>query len=130
MPNPEERRREAHELAALWSRISRQHLSAGQGCACGFGGLLLQASDFEIDIVEFLINDARQAGLIGIEPYVNAVARRGDDGYNLAALFQAIAEPVGQSIATTEELDFALTRLRKTLSSMEAAHSNSRFVCD
>jgi hypothetical protein len=81
--SPDERRREARELAEMWSRIGRQHISAGQGCGCGFGGLLLQGSDFELDIVEFLINDARKAGLTNIESFIDAAARRGPDRYSL-----------------------------------------------
>jgi hypothetical protein len=129
MLNPEQRRGEARDLASLWSRISRQHLSAGQGCSCGFGGMMLQASDFELDIVEFVINDARKAGLSGVEVFIDSVAKRGADQYSLPALLDAIAkdsplQPGG------EEVDFALGRLRTTLTSIEDAHNSARFVCD
>lgn len=129
MLNSEQRRGEARDLASLWSRISRQHLTAGQGCACGFGGMMLQAADFELDIVEFVINDARKAGLSGVEIFIDKVARRGPDKYSLPALLDAIAadsplQPAGDA------LDFALGRLRTTLTSIENAHNNARFVCD
>ena len=112
----------------MWGRIGRQHLSAGQGCACGFGGLLLQASDFELAIVEFLINDARKADLPNVEPFIDAAARRGPDRYSLRALLDAIAAADVTSAASPVELDFALTRLRTSLTSIDAAHS--RFTCD
>jgi hypothetical protein len=130
MLDPTERRRQAQDLAAMWSRISRQHLSASQGCACGFGGVVLQASDFEIDIVEFLINDARKAGVSGVEPFVESVARRPGDRYSLTALFAGIADADSRASAEEVALMFALSRLRTSLSSIEAAHSRSRFSCD
>jgi hypothetical protein len=129
MLSSEQRRGEARDLASLWGRISRQHLTAGQGCACGFGGMMLQASDFELDIVEFVINDARKAGLSGVETFIDTVAKRGPDKYSLPALFDAIAkdsplQPGGG------EVDFALGRLRTTLTSIENAHNTARFACD
>jgi hypothetical protein len=120
----------ARELAALWRRIGSQHLSAAQGCACGFGGLMIQASDFEIDIVEFVIADARKASLPSVETFIEAVARRGVDRYSLPALLEAIGAPRADGGAAPDDLDFILARLRRTLTSIEAAHSNSRFVCD
>ena len=50
------------EARDLWSRLARQHVSFGQGCACGFGGLTVSMSDFEQDIVEFVMNDAVRDG--------------------------------------------------------------------
>ena len=50
---PTDRSSQARDLAEMWNRVSRQHLTAGAGCSCGMGGLFLQASDFELDIVEF-----------------------------------------------------------------------------
>lgn len=129
MLDPDRRRKEARDLASLWSRISRQHLTAGQGCACGFGGLTLAASDFELDIVEFVISDARKAGLPGVETFIDKVAKRGPDKYSLPALLESIAkddplQPDGG------EIDFTLGRLRTTLGSIADAHNSARFVCD
>lgn len=121
---------EARYLAAMWRRIGSQHLSSMQGCSCGFGGLMIQASDFEIDIVEFVLGDAGKAGLAGIEPYIKAVAGRGEDRYSLTALLRDIERPHDAASVTPEELDFILLRLRATLSSIEAAHSGPGFVCD
>jgi hypothetical protein len=128
--NPENRSSNARELAAMWRRIGSQHLSASQGCACGFGGLMIQAADFEIDIVEFVLGDARKSGLSGVEAYVNAVARRGEDRYSLPALLSDIEKSGDKAPAKADELDFILARLRTTLNSIETAHNSSRFVCD
>lgn len=124
-----ERRKRAQELAQLWSRVSRQHLSAGQGCSCGFGGLVLQAADFELDIVEFLIGDARKAGASGVEHMIEKTARRGPDRYSLSALIAAI-ENSDPAPASEKDIEFALSRLSTTLTSIEAAHSRGRFACD
>ena len=127
---PMERGNQARELAEMWSRVSRQHLAAGAGCACGIGGFFLQASDFELDIVEFVINDAGKEGRAGLEAFIDIVAGRGPDRYSLAALFDAIGRADHISTPSADDLQFALDRLRKTLSSMDSAHSRNRFVCD
>jgi hypothetical protein len=124
-----ERRRRATGLAEAWGRISTQHLSGGQGCGCSFGGLMLQASDFEVDIVEFVIGEARQAGLRGVESYIDEISKRGPDRYSLPALLKAIA--AGEHRAASEaEIDFTLARLDQTLGAIEQAHSARRFACD
>jgi hypothetical protein len=132
MPSLDQTRRQkqAQDLIESWGRVSRQHMSAGAGCGCGFGGLILQASDFELDIVEFLINDARKDGMAGVEAFVNAVARRGAESYSLSALLQAISDAEVSATANPDELEFAIERLTRTLSSMEKSHSKGRFICD
>jgi hypothetical protein len=132
MPSPDQTRRQkqAHDLIETWGRVSRQHMSAGAGCGCGFGGLILQASDFELDIVEFLINDARKDGMAGVETFVNAVARRGAESYSLSALLQAISDAEASATANADELEFAIERLGRTLSSIEQSHRKGRFICD
>jgi hypothetical protein len=128
--NLENRSIAARDLAALWRRIRSQHLSATQGCACGFGGLMIQTSDFEIDIVEFVIGDARRSGQPSIERYIEAVARRGGDHYSLPALLDAVGKAGDGAEVSRDELDFILTRLRTSLTSIDAAHTSSRFACD
>ena len=118
----------ARELADLWQRIGSQHIGA-QGCAaCGFGGMMFQASDFELDIVEFVIGDARKAKRPDVETYIDRVAKRGPDRYSLPALL----DPVWTSREGTspDDLDFIMARLCTTLTSIEAAHNSARFVCD
>ena len=128
--DPNDRSKQARELGEMWSRVSRQHLTAGAGCSCGGGGLMLQASDFELDIVEFVINDARKEKLASLESFIDAVAARGPDRYSLAELLNAIGAADHPTTPSAADLQFALDRLRKTLSSMEAAHTKSRFACD
>ena len=127
---PNDRNSQARELAEMWNRVSRQHVAASAGCSCGIGGLFLQASDFELDIVAFLIHDARKEGRGSLEAFVDAVAGRGPDRYSLAALFDALACADHPATPSADNLQFALDRLRRTLSSMETAHSRNRFVCD
>ena len=114
------------ELASLWSRVSRQHLAGGGGCGCGFGGLVFQAADFELDIVEFLLHDAQKAGRTAIAPFIDASSKRGPDRYSLPALLDALA---GSSLPD-DDTNFAITRLRTTLASIEDAHRTSRFACN
>lgn len=126
-----DRQGQARALAATWRRISRQHLTSGQGCACGFGGgLMLQGAAFELDIVEFLIEDARKAGHVGLEAFIDAVAKRGPDQYSLPALVDALGRgDAGQALGEGERA-FALERLGATLGSIDSAHSGGRFACD
>lgn len=114
----------------MWSRISGHYLSPDLGCFCCAGGVVLQASDFERDIVEFLISDARKAGLTKFESFLNTVARRGIDGCSLPELIDAIAEGEHSEAGSDKELEFALVRLRPILSSIEAAQNIGRFACD
>ena len=124
----EQRHAEGQRLAGLWSRISRQHLSSGQGCACGFGGgLILQGASFELDIIEFLIEDAKKLAYTEIEPFINAVSKRGPDRYSLPDLLSAI-EKTDCTLAAPQ-VDFILEKLAGIFSSMDDAHSR-RFACD
>ena len=124
------RRPEVDELKALWSRVSRQHLSGGQGCGCSFGGLILQASDFELDIVEFLLHDAAKQGEVHVAAFVEAEAARGPDRYSLQALLEALATTQDPVLIGSGDLAFAVARLRQTLTNIESAHRKSRFACN
>lgn len=118
-------------LADMWRRVSRQHLSSGQACACGFGGgLMLQGAAFELDIVEFLIDDARKAGHGAIETFIDAVAKRGVDQYSLFALIDALGRLDPVKALSDSERAFAIDRLGTTLGSMDSAHTGGRFACD
>lgn len=122
---------DAIALSGLWRRVSRRHLSSGQGCACGFGGgLMLQGAAFELDIVEFLIDDARKAGHAILESFIDEVAKRGPDHYSLVALIDALARADKATALGEKARAFAIERLRATLGSMDAAHAGGRFACD
>lgn len=123
------RRQSVDELKTLWSRVARQHLSGGQGCGCSFGGLILQASDFEIDIVEFLLHDAAKRNARHI-PAIVQTAARGPDRYSLPALLETLATTRDAALIESGELDFAIDRLSRTLTNIEAAHRKSRFACN
>ncbi len=90
----------------------------------------MQGAAFELDIVEFLVEDARKAGHGGLEAFIDVKAKRGPDLYNLSALIEALGaadETCSLSVASRE---FALERLKMTLGSMDAAHGRGRFACD
>jgi hypothetical protein len=121
------RREATREIGEMWRRVSRTHLTSGQGCACGFGGgLMLQGADFELDIVEFLIEDAMKAGYDALRIFINEAGRRGSKDYSLPALIEALGRDPLQGL-TEAEASFAIATLRKTLASMDGAHS--RFAC-
>lgn len=124
-PKPSSR---ASELTEIWNRISRQHMSAGSGCGCGFGGLILQAADFELDIVEFVIDDAKSEGRPALPAFIDAVCKRGPDRYSILALLNGL--DAGDDRISEADRSFALERLATTLSSIDAAHGKGRFACD
>lgn len=118
----------ASELMEIWNRISRQHMSAGSGCGCGFGGLILQAADFELDIVEFVIDDAKNDGRHDVPPFIDAVSKRGPDRYSIVALLTAL--DAGDGRISDGDQAFALARLATSLTSIDSAHGKGRFACD
>jgi hypothetical protein len=125
----EQRHAESQRLAGLWSRISRQHLSSGQGCACGFGGgLILQGASFELDIIEFVVGEAKKNGHADVERFVDAVSKRGPDRYSLPDLLEAIGKTNSDLEQNHSQLDFILTRISNVLEAMDATHSQ-RFAC-
>lgn len=118
----------ARQLTEMWNRISRQHMSVASGCGCGFGGLILQASDFELDIVELVIDDANKHGRHALPAFIDSASKRGPDRYNLRALLNALDEEDGR--LCEEDRTFALERLAATLGSIDAAHGRGRFTCE
>jgi hypothetical protein len=118
----------ASDLTELWSRISRQHMSAGSGCGCGFGGLILQAADFELDIVEFVIDDAKTDGRINLPLFIDSWSKRGPDRYSIVSLLKALENTENE--LSQDDRSFALARLAKTLESIDSAHGKGRFSCD
>ena len=125
----ERRRKEAQRLAGLWNNISRQHLSSAQGCACGFGGgLILQGASFELDIIEFVLEDARTLGHANVEPFIDAVCKSGPDRYSLRALFGAISSDTCALTDKHYQLDFILSKSRRVLGSIGESHMQ-RFAC-
>jgi len=130
MPAQDDRRRKlARDLVEIWGRVASQHMTGGQGCSCSFGGLSFQASDFELDIVEFVIGEAHKASLPKAEIYIDAIAKRGPDRYSLPALLKAL-ETGEYREASDAEIDVVLASLNITLSAIEKAHSIGRFACD
>ena len=125
----EQRHLDAQRLAGLWSRISRQHLSSGQGCACGFGGgLILQGASFELDIVEFVVSEGKKHGHVDIGSFVDTVSKRGPDRYSLPDLLEAIGKTNSDLEKNDSLLDFILAKISDVLEAMDAAHSQ-RFAC-
>jgi hypothetical protein len=112
------------EARDLWSRLSRQHVSFGQGCVCGFGGLTVSMSDFELDIVEFVMNDAVRAER---QDVVAALQTERPGGPRIAELL-AVLESLAVSEAGTSTAAFISERVLRTLQSIEASHRRG-FVC-
>lgn len=91
---------------------------------------MLQGAAFELDIVEFLMDEAKQAGHADIEAFIEAKAKRGPDNYSLSALIEALGRAEAGEKLSDLSRGFAFERLRKTLGSMDAAHARGRFACD
>ena len=128
-PDLKGRRKQARELSEMWNRISGECLFPVQGCSCCAGGLALHGVDFEPDIFELLISDARKAGITDLESLLDIVARRGDGLYSLPKLIEFFAED-DCSMPQIKEVEFALSQVRSILTAIEAAQNKGRFACD
>jgi len=108
LPGLAERHRQVDELKAVWGRVSRQHVAAGAGCGCSFGGLILQAADFELDIVAFLLHDASKAKAARVTEFVTRAALRGPGRYSLRNLLDALAATSDTACCQPADLDFII----------------------
>jgi hypothetical protein len=113
---------EARALLDLWRAMSATHVSLGANCACGMGGVTLQLSDFEQDIVEFVLGHAERTRRDDVTRFVHAHARNvATGGWNVAVLLTAVAAAREQQ-TDTAVCEFVLEKLGKTLRSFARLH--------
>lgn len=121
MSESEVQRRQAQRLLEAWERLSRTHMMAGGGCACGVGGVVVALADFEQDIADFIVAEAERQARQDVLDFLDANARN-DDLWSIAALLGSISNP---AIAPDSDVAaFALERLGRTLQSFEKLHGS------
>ncbi len=112
----------ADELLAIWQTSSARHLAFG-GCACGIDGVVLRLDDFETDIVDYLLDEARRHERSDVADLIEREARRPDDAWSVGALLTALS--VGLDVNENART-FLLVRLGRTLGSFADTHGAPR----
>lgn len=106
---------QAADLAALWHRLSTQHIALG--CSCSFGGLSVTLEDFERDIADYLWAESERAGRADVARFllapgpiasqdqaIRGILARLQDGQAEAAVSAWLLARLGRSIASYAEL--------------------------
>lgn len=111
----------ARDLSELWSRLASRHVSLATACACGAGGVTLVLEDFELDIFDYLKDNAERSGIAEVAEYFADVVVENSTG-PLIALFDAAA---GDRLPPTV-LEWVLPKLDRTLTSFAELHGIER----
>lgn len=80
----------AEQLLDLWSSLSMQHVALGAGCACGMGGISLRLDDFELDIVDYLIDAGVRSGVAEVVTHFTEMQQRAEEGQAMGSRAQPL----------------------------------------
>jgi len=108
---------EAARLAALWHRLSTQHIALG--CACTMSGISVTLEDFERDIADYLWAESERLGQAEVAAFLlgpGPVAQQ-------SQAIQGILDRLQQGQASEAVSQWLLTRLGRTLDSYTRLHS-------
>ncbi len=110
---------QAAHLAALWHRLSAQHIALG--CSCGMSGISVTLEDFERDIADYLWAESERLGQGAVVEFLLApgpIASQDRAIRNILARLEA-------DEADDEVADWLLTRMTKTIESYAKLHGPS-----
>ena len=110
---------EAQRLLDVWERLSRTHVMAGGGCACGVGGVVVALEDFEQDIADYLHTEAGRLQRTDVAAFLEAHGRKGEL-WSIPTLLTTLTGSNAQPHAAISS--FVLERLGRTLLSFEKLH--------
>jgi hypothetical protein len=108
---------EAARLAALWHRLSTQHIALG--CTCTMSGISVTLEDFERDIADYLWAESERLG----QPEVLAFLLASGPLAQQSQAVRGILDRVQQGQASQAVSQWLLTRLGRTLDSYALLHS-------
>jgi hypothetical protein len=108
---------EAARLAALWHRLSTQHIALG--CTCTMSGISVTLEDFERDIADYLWAESERLG----QPEVLAFLLASGPLAQQSQAVRGILDRVQQGQASQAVSQWLLTRLGRTLDSYARLHS-------
>ena len=107
---------EAARLAALWHRLSTQHIALG--CTCTMSGISVTLEDFERDIADYLWAESERLG----EGAVAAFLLAPGPVTQQSQAVRGILDRLEQGQASEAVGQWLLTRLGRTLDSYARLH--------
>ena len=107
---------QAAHLAALWHRLSAQHIALG--CSCGMSGISVTLEDFERDIADYLWAESERLGQARVVEFLLAPGPiASQDRAIRHSLARLEADEADEDVA-----DWLLTRMTKTIESYARLH--------
>ncbi len=103
-------------LAALWHRLSTQHIALG--CSCTMSGMSVTLEDFERDIADYLWAESERLAAGKVTAFLLAPGPICEQAQPIRMILSRLEE--GQ--AEDAVADWLLTRLAKTLESYAKLH--------
>ena len=111
----------AEHMLDLWRELAMRHIALGAGCACGTGGVSLRLEDFELDIVDYLVDAGLRCGVTDVVEYFEAVQQTALSAQPLRILLEeAQQEHLPNSVS-----EWLLPRVERTLRSFAELHGAS-----
>lgn len=115
---------EAIALLDMWRSMAATHVSLGSNCACGMGGVSLQLSDFEEDLIDFVLGRAERERRSDVTTFVNAYALNESTGQpSVTRLLMAASTAQPAPSGTTQTAQFVVDSLSKTIRSFARLHA-------
>jgi hypothetical protein len=115
---------EAIALLDMWHSMAATHVSLGSNCACGMGGVSLQLSDFEEDLIDFVLGRAERERRSDVTTFVNANALNENTGQpSVTRLLMAASTAHPASSDTSQTAQFVVDSLSKTIRSFARLHA-------
>lgn len=115
----------AEQLLDLWSSLAMQHVALGAGCACGTGGISLRLEDFELDIVDYLVDAGVRSGVTEVVAHFTEMQQRADEGATMGSRAQPLRrllESVRHERLPSAVAMWLLPKLERTLRSYAELH--------
>jgi len=107
------------QLLGAWTRLAQGHLSLGAGCVCGAGVGVVQAGEYEAQILDFLVGRHAADSVFG-RWLRETGGYRADGGAGLADLLRALARD--RTLADPAAASRWLDDLAQSLESFDALH--------
>lgn len=107
---------QAAHLAALWHRLSAQHIALG--CSCGMSGISVTLEDFERDIADYLWAESERLGQARVVEFLLAPGPIASQDRAIRHILARLeADEADEDVA-----DWLLTRMTKTIESYAKLH--------
>jgi hypothetical protein len=106
----------AATLAALWHRLSTQHIALG--CSCSMSGVSVTLEDFEQDIADYLWTESVRLGRSDVADFL---LRPGPISSQSQAI-RGILQRLQDALASDDVAEWLLARMTRTIESYAQLH--------